>query len=398
MDIYAQHGYGKTDKIERGMNSGDLSGVILSPRDEDPDRLSDFVVSLRTSFEDNIKILFDPQFYATTIVPVSDGYLPGYRFYESGLTRAQFIAQRDIQSYVEKTLDYQVDLGLDRLISPSVLFYDFRDPWSQIALSLGQESIIFCEQIRRAPDLLISLVVDENALVNIEALNEFLDIISLWNVPGYYLLIRLKDLNYPALFEQNSITNLIYFVYVLAEINGFEVVCGYSDFVGLLLHAVGAKATAAGWSHTLRQFSLRRFIPSTGGRRALPRYTSAQLLNSILIVPELDAIYDVGLLDRVLSNTKYDDVMRSKNPANATWPSNTACLHHWQVLSGIAKEISSQGSVSQRLTFLEGIIQQGLATYRLLERAGVLFQATTGSRHLQVWLRAIQGFRQEAGI
>lgn len=398
MYIYAQHGYGKSDKIETGMYSGDLSGVILSPRDEAPDRLSDFVGHLRSSFEDKVKILFDPQFYATTIAPVSDGYLPEYRFYQSGLTRAQFIAQRDIQGYVEKTLGYQADLGLDRLISPSVLFYDFRDPWSQIALSLGQESITFYEKIRGAPDLLISLVVDENALQNVESLNEFLDIISLWNVAGYYFLIRFNDLNYPALVEENSLTNLIYLVYVLAEINGFEVVCGYSDFVGLLLHAVGAEATGTGWSHTLRQFSLRRFIPSTGGRRALPRYTSDQLLNSILVVPELDSIYDVDLLDNVLSNTKYDDVMRSKNPANAPWPSNTACLHHWQVLSGIAKEISSQGSVAQRLTFLEDIIQQGLATYRLLEGAGVLFQATTGSRHLHVWLRAIQMFRQEAGI
>lgn len=399
MHIYAQHGYGKADKIEKSMRKGYISGVILSPRDEHPDKILEYIGNLRDEFRNDIILLFDPQFYATTLSPVIDKYLPDYPYYKSGLTHGNFIAQADIHRYVSDTLQYQAKLGLDRLISPSILFNDFSDRWSQISLIMARESIAFHEQMKNAPPLLLSIIIDEHSLQNKDALDEFLNIISIWEVSGYYLNVRLHNPIYPAHFdEESSLINLLYFVYVLAEINEFEVVCGYSDLVGLLLLAVGAKAIGTGWFHTLRQFSLNRFIPSIGGRQARPRYTSSQLLNSILIDPELETIYRLHLLNRVLSNSSYDSVMNSNNPVKADWPPDISCLHHWEVLKRISNELFSRGSVSQRIAFLEEKIKYGITLYNNLDKKGVPFDTPTGPRNLQQWLQAINNFRREAKI
>lgn len=398
MHVYAQQGYGKTDKIETGLRAGHLSGVILSPRDESPDNIRAYAEKLRQEFADRATILFDPQFYATTISPARDGYLRAYSYFEPGLTRGSFISHADIHRYVENTLTYQTTLPTDRIIAPTILFADFRDPWSQIALSMAQEAITVHDQHGNTPPLLLSLVIDESALRNRDALDEFLDVITAWDVAGVYLIVRSSDPSYPAAVDETSLANLLYLVYVLGTINDFEVICGYSDVVGILEHSVGAKSTGTGWSNNLRQFSLARFQPATGGRRARARYTSAPLLNSILVVPELETAYQVGLISNVLSNTAYDGVMASGNPANSQWPPNIACLHHWQVLDEIARRVSSQGSVAQNLTTLENDIREAVATYRLLEQANVVFDPPSGLRNLGLWMRAIRSFRADVSI
>jgi len=398
MTVFAQHGYGKTNKIETGIMAHHISGVILSPRDESPDNLQAYIAGLRTQFSNGITILFDPQFYATTVLPVRDGHLPEYDYYQSGLTRARFIAQTDIRRYVADTLNYQANLPLDSIISPSVLFGDFQDPWSQIALSMAQEAITHHAGLPNAPPLLLSLVMDEGALRSRDALDEFLDIITVWNVAGVYLVVNRNDRNYPALFDETHLANLMYLVYVLSHVNGLAVICGYTDLVGLVMHAVGANVSCTGWYNSLRQFSLARFRLMTGGRQPRPRYASAPLLNSILIVPELAAAYSVGRIAQVLSQTAYDGVMATGDPANAQWPPNTACLHHWEVLDRLTREVSSHGSVAQNLSLLEEWIGQGIAIYRLLEQLGITFESATGSREIEVWQRAIHAFRGEAGI
>ena len=46
LTILAQHGWGKSDKIERGINDGSINGVIMSPRDETPANLARFLANI----------------------------------------------------------------------------------------------------------------------------------------------------------------------------------------------------------------------------------------------------------------------------------------------------------------------------------------------------------------
>ena len=63
MTIFAQHGWGKGNKIETGINDGSLDGVIASPSNETPSNLADFLSRLPP----NIERLVDPQLYISTL-------------------------------------------------------------------------------------------------------------------------------------------------------------------------------------------------------------------------------------------------------------------------------------------------------------------------------------------
>ena len=398
MHIYAQHGYAKATKIEVGLREGSIRGVIMGPRNERPERMSQYISNLRDEFNDDVVILFDPQFYVTTLPDATDGNLLDYPYYRSRLTRANFTSPTDLHSYAAGALEYQLELGVDRLISPTALFNDFSDPWSQIALSSAQEAMLVHQNLPGTPPpLLLSLAIDDAAFGNRDGMDEFLHIISLWDVAGFYLLIQRTDTTYPAQLNDYTLANLIKFVHGLAELNDFEVICGYSDLAGLALHAVGALATGTGWFNTLRQFSLARFQPSTGGRPANARYTSQALMNSILVLPELAAIAQAGMLDQVLSNSARDAVFSVGIPPPA-WPLGEACLQHWEVLEKLASEVSSQGSTSANLTLLQGKMEAGLALYAELSELGVPFEAATGPGNLQKGLDAIQSFRGSVNL
>lgn len=397
MALYAQHGYGKSKKIDSALAEGSISGVVLSPRDEKPDNLKTYVDSLRDLYGDDVQILVDPQFYATTVTPARDGSLQSYDYYRPGLTRRSFIANSDLIEYISGVLQHQTSLRLSRILSPTVYVNDFTDPWSQISLSLALETINAHSELADAAPLLLSVVFDEAALRNQAAVEEFLDIVSMWQPHGYYLLVKFSDPRYPCQLDEVVLSNLMYLVYALAEVNEFEVVCGFSDFIGFLMSAVGASANCTGWFNSLRQFSLKRFQPSTGGKPARSRFSSAPLLNSVLIIPELDLISQQGLLDQVVTGTPYEQAIAA-GPADAPWPRATECLHHWAVLQALDAALAGIPGVAERLNYVDQQVQQAAALYTLLGQAGIPFVQETGPRNLEVWRRAIRAFRANAAI
>lgn len=396
MTIYAQEGWGKSDKIDRGIEAGSISGVIWSPRDEDPRSLPQTILECRSAHP-GAMMLFDPQFYATTVTNPRVGRLPDYPYYQDGLSRASFSNPQNIQDFVRDTLEYQAKLQVDRLVGPTVLFEDFRDPWSQVALMMASASVSYHASMHSPPPLLISLLISETALTSQSSLEEYLDHLSLLEAHGIYLIVRRNSQQYQAAFEPTPLENLLYLAYVLAEINKYEVVSGFCDFVGLLLHAVGVTATGSGWHSNLRQFSMVRFEQAEGGRQPRPRYSSLPLLNSILI-DELDNINYIGQLPVVLSGSPYDNVFSGTTPPSSTpWPQDTSALHHWSVLQSSAARVQG-GTVPQRLNLCMQMLGQAEAIYNSLGQSGVTFDVSSGNRHLRQWREALANFRARVGV
>lgn len=60
MGLLAQHAYGKSTKISVGLENNFLSGVVLSPKGEKPEKLKEFIDELNFR---NATVYFDPQFY-----------------------------------------------------------------------------------------------------------------------------------------------------------------------------------------------------------------------------------------------------------------------------------------------------------------------------------------------
>ena len=401
MPLLAQCGYGRGDKIEQALRARSIRGAILSPRDETRDRLESFCASLRQDWP-NAMILFDPQFYAAPLPNARDGHLADYPYYtdNAGLSRNKF-RPREIERYVRGCLEYQVQSlpDLNYLISPSVPFDDFGDSWSQIALNMAEESVDDCSSRRDVPPLLVTIALSQSSLRDPARMNEFLDTLSALEVPGFYLLVQRNSTTLQPAMDAASMSNLLFFVYVLATLNNYEVVMGYSDWMGFLLQAVGASMSASGWHNSLKQFTLARFLPQTGGRRPRKRYSSLPLLSSPLIVPELEDVYRANLLPSVLTGGPLDRLL-SAGPARGEggWTDVNSCLAHWESLSRLYTNIESRRTLRTRLEACASVIREAQVIYTQLEASGVFFEATTGPNHLEPWLEAIAAFRREASV
>jgi len=394
MTFLVQHGYGKSDKIERALDECGASGVIYAPRSETPDSLAAYIDKLSRKPRCAIQLV-DPQFYATTVPNGNMGKLIEYPYFRPDLSVRNFRAPRDITQMVGATLEFQRRLAVTHLCSPTIAIDAFNDRWSSIALNLASESIGFAAVMGDGRPLLVSLLIHEQALRSQEQLEEFLDELTDLECHGFYIVIRHEGGGFSQLLDPASVNGLLYAIHVLSEVNEFEVYVGYSDFISPLLHAAGATATASGWNNGLRRFSFARFEPQAGGRRAKPRYSSRPLLNFIPITPEFDAIAALRLTNAVISGTSYDRGFRSGTPSMLGWDDTTSALHHWQVLVRLISDTIAAGDTVGRLAHIEARISEAIELYRRLDRARIPFEVAAGPGHLSAWGAGLREFRAQ---
>lgn len=398
--LLAQVGYGRGQKVHEGLDDGTISGAILSPKDEGPDRLEQCVRELRGRDDDAV-VMIDPQFYVTTLRAPRDGHLQEYDYYADnvGLGRTQFSPRR-VEGYVGACLDYQVNSlnGVSYLVSPNVLFDDFRDLWSQIALNMAEAAVEHHSSLRDPPPLLVSVVTSEVALRNALGLTEFLDALSSVEADGFYLLVHRNSSSYQAAMDTGAMANLMYMVYVLSRLNDYHVFVGYSDWISMLLHAAGATGTASGWHQSVRQFNTARFLPAEGGGRARKRYSSAPLLSTPLIQPELEDIYRARRIEDVLTGSSYDAILRGGPAAGeARWTDSISCRAHWTALDRVIRQVSG-ARIGNRVGAAIELIDAADMLYTQLARRGVNFEAHTGPGHLASWRDALELFRETARV
>jgi len=396
MSLYIQHGHGKADRISLALQDGCAEGVIIGSRNERQSSLETYVAELHESY--SCQVLFDPQFYVCTLVPPNDRYLPEYNYYTAGRAARDFIRATNVQKYVQQVLDYEAAIGADRLISPSVLFKSFSERWCQVALQLADTSIAYHATLDNAPPLLVSVVVGESALSSRAELVSFLDELTLLDMAGIYLVVARDHSSYSQRFDETRLANLLYLVHVLGKLNGLEVVCGYSDFVGYLLRAAGASSFATGWfQSTQRQFSENTFRKrKSGGKQGRLRYSSSPLLNSIML-SDVQGAHDVDELSRVLSGVELDSVISdATSPEASSWNQRNSEIHHWQTLSKLDAGIT--GDPKADVDLVIEAVRSAEDSYRVLKANGVAFERSTDSDHLQDWIGALQSFKTIANL
>jgi len=394
MTLLAQHGWGKGDKITKALNDASVSGLIVSPRDETPDNARALISSVASHHPDSTR-LFDPLFHAGYIIPTNDGKLPEYEYYRPNLTRRDFIGASKYAKYASDVLGFQYSLEVSSIVSPTIELVNFGDSSAQIALQLADASVEHHAGQGDGRPLLLSFLINENAMSNHDDLDAFLDVITIMEADGFYLMMNRASSSHNELIEPDRLAGLMYIVYILRVINSFDVHCGYSDLIGLPLHAAGATSTACGWFGTLRRFTFNRFRHSQGGRQPRPRYLSTPILESILI-SELDQLYEAGIVDQFLSRTDYDADFSSKPPYLVPWSKETAALQHWAALAHKINEIESL-PVENALATIDDWLDTADALRSEAEGLGVLFEPPSGD-HLDMWRRAIEQFRGMAEL
>jgi hypothetical protein len=387
MKLYSQHGWGKGEKVNRGLANSVVTGVVLSPHDESPSDLRTYVGELAKR-KRSPDLLFDPQLYVSLIRDANEGKLPQYDYYRQNLGLRDFATLRNVQRFVQECIDFQRGLELTHILSPTICAETFTDRSAQVALTLAQESVDYWSGISgdKRP-LLLSFLFSEIALTHSEHVSEFLDTISLLEADGFYLVVDRNSPSYSQDFHSTRLAQMMRIIYSLKR-SRFEVVCGYSDFICLLFGAVNANAGATGWSQKLKRFNRARFQPSGGGRRPRDRYSSSKLVNSIYLT-ELDACQEVEKLKNVKTDTPYDQCFDGQSyPSGVSWSAEDSALHHWASITRLLESVTGT-SVRDRIDQASQIIASAEALYKTLFRLGVRFEPPNGPTHLRGWSEAI---------
>jgi len=385
MSLYCQYGYGNGNKIEKGLSSNLISGVILSPRIKTPEGVKEYIQQLHLN--NNCNLYFDPQFYLCAALEVSEvnrGKLISYPFYEEDLTRKDFSNPANIRKYVKDVLAFEENLVVAALITPTIPVSDFNGREAQIAINMAYESI---ETNSQNKPIYISLCVNDSAFKNSEAVQDFLDSITMLDVNGFYIIID-HTIPEEASFGIEALANLMGFLYTLSTVARYHLIIGYSYLLSLLLAVCGNIDFAFGWYKNLKIFSKSNFERRSGGRRARPRYLSDKLLSAILINPDAESLNRIGLKDLYLSDSPYND-----NLIKNTWNDEINCLHEWYVFNNLLNQIASFNETSEKCKFVFSLIGDAIQRYETINSKvpGVLIGSPT---NLSQWNQAINLFRE----
>lgn len=392
MAIYIQHGYGKGEKIDRALEDNSISGVILNPSGEAPEKLQQTIDEYADS---GLKIMFDPQFYACVIDNACCPRLEGYPYFTSNLKQRDFVSPKKILTYVNNLIEFQDRLNINTIMSPTCIIDSFEGSWNQVALTMAQSSIEFYEENFIEKDLYISFVISELAFRsdNIQALNDFITSVTSFNCNNIYLIIERNNRSYRPHMDTDILENILYLIYCLSNRNGINIVCGYADLIGLLYLTVGANAIGTGWHYKLRQFSRSNFEESTGGRQPKDRYTSLPLLSSIFNTPELARIIDEQQLGNVLSDTPYDTIIVEDGAVTPRWNQNVSYYHHLFSLNKFSSQINEHPLIEEKIDFVLNKIQNAKESYNTLRRKNIIFDNNNNGYHLEQWENALNSFK-----
>ncbi len=347
MKLYAQHGSLNGEKVNEGLTSGSVDGVIISPKDITAARLRDWVADCRPKGD----VLFDPQFYATipSVDPATNvGKLqnetdgtPDYPYFQPR-RRSQLLSEKQLRADLDAALIFQRNLPVTGIISPNILVPRSFDS-AEAAISME-----FIRNTRAQYDaagkekrpVYATLAMAREALLDKEELLRFLnDLTALEERPdGFYLLLAVNSTEARMeVYHTDVIAGWMYINHVL-KLNGYEVINGYSDILTPFLGAVGAYAGATGWWSNLRAFSMDRFAPPLGGGRLpVQRYLSCNLLNRITFY-ELDQVRGSvgGILNGLASDALYPE--GSSEPQRAQ-----EVLQSWEAIKALNARLALGG-------------------------------------------------------
>lgn len=384
-----QHGYGKGLKLQLSADLGRTDGVIFSPRDESPLGLA--LASTDILGRGLISAL-DPQIYAAALPsPKRDGHLPEYEFYSAAdpLDRRRLLLRRTVDDLVQGVLQYQVEHGFSEVIAPTICLERLDGGADHtLALSMFASAAELSAENPGWPPMRFSLVIDERAFEDMSGVDEMLDMVTGLVWPGrLYLIVKRNSATYPGLPTVEFLHGWLHFIDVLSNLNDWDVWLGYSDFLGLSGVAAGASQLCTGWFNGLREFSLRRFEPSTGGARPRPRIASHRLMNSVLL-SEVESMQRANQLEELGSRAHWPEG-RGGDVAGWEMTASEAFLQHVGVLDSLERQVK-QFAGRDRILEHRRLLEAAAAAYERLGEGGIaVFSPNTSVAFIRRQLEAL---------
>ncbi len=401
MKLYAQQGYGtgsgENDRISAGLAAGHIHGAIISPKDFAHDRAMTLLEQIEGDFPDADR-LFDPHWYASILAYDPDSRMgklisDDYTYFEAR-RRSQMESESQVRADLEACLAFQAQMPLTAAIAPGIVIRQrFNSAEAVIAKNFIRNARVAWDSVGDNRPLYATLAIDAEALQDRLALEEFLSEITILDTPpdGFYILVHNPTSGIPPeLVDPRTLAGWMLLNHSL-NLNGFEVINGYSDILSPFLVAAGGTAGATGWFNTQKVFSLDRFAPpSPGGRRPVYRYLSTRLLNSIRF-DELQLLRDrfPEVLNGLVTDQFYD-------PENGSMPDGQLqeILQTWDAITSFAPAGSSP-----QLSDCRSWISRASSQYEQINLSpGMRLMGRSNGDHLESIASGLQLFSELAEI
>lgn len=385
MTFWIQHGYGKSDKITRLLETGLVSGgVILSPGDEDQGTLA---ATANSIIRDDVRQIIDPQFYVHSMIGARA------RCHEShGIDFGDvswFLSPTDIFAHVEAVLRLNRALNMSEFVAPAPYLATFNDVWAPIGLQYSRAFVDASEQ-----PAFVSVIAEDIAFADWAATSRWLDALTTIDAHGIYLIVSQSGANYPATWDPNRLANVLRVIYALSELNEYEVIWAYSDICGLAGLSVGAEGLASGWYNSLRMWTPNKWMQQSGGHAANPRVLLAPLLSPLLADGEAQSVANTALGPEIFGDAAMLTQFQQRDPH---WGLPAAWYQHLHALATIAAGLDSSEPVIGRIGQLDRVVTDAINLLSQLEKEGAALSPAHKNR-LTAIQRAVSKFATDERI
>jgi hypothetical protein len=399
MKLYAQHGAHAGEKIQLGLEHAILDGVIFGAKDIRPQTLVDKLSQLSGEFPE-ADLMLDPQYYATLLAGqpgVRLGYLvgdPSYAYF-SARRRQDLERESRVQRDLRSVLEYQAGLPVTAAIAPNIVI---RRSFDSIEGTIAKRFLGNAAEVWRSVGddrpVYATVAISNTALNNFDELQVFLqEITELEDPPdGLYLLLEKGDSDTSAYLTEPDVLSRWMFLNYSLRINGLEAINGYTDALIPYIAASGASSFATGWYNTQKNFSLKKFEPTSGfARRPVSRYMSRPLLKSIR-ANELD---DLREMFEIMNELPCDDLYDQDDGSSTD--SNGEALQNWEALRSMS-ELSDPEDTPGSLASCREALDTAEALYVAIQNYGYTLRDRSSRVHLDLLREELDAFEELAEI
>ncbi|MFA4922521.1 MAG: hypothetical protein WC611_10375 [Candidatus Neomarinimicrobiota bacterium] len=397
MKLYAQAGYGPSEKINEGLSENIIQGAILSPKDMTKLAMTEKIQFIRGKFP-KADVFIDPQFYVGLYAAspeINLGNIGDWDYFRH-YTKSELEISRNIDNLLQTYFGEIADLNVTGVISPNIYIsqsFDSRE--AVIAKNFIRQARNIIEAQSISKPLYASLVICREALQDQKEFEEFLNDITMIDErpDGFYVIVGSRSHEARSdIFHTDIIANWM-MLNLSLSINGFEVINGYSDILTAFLGAVGGTAGATGWWSNLRTFSLDRYFPAGGGRLPVIRYLSNLLLNRITFA-EKEAIS--AFIPDILNNLPHDTEYTAENNESGLPAPERAreILQSWEAINTLNQKLTGN-DISKNLDECNNWVLRCAEAYGAIANRGLVLDSHSNNEHVEPLMEGLRKFREK---
>ena len=183
---------------------------------------------------------------------------------------------------------------------------------------------------------------------------------------GVYLVLNFLNPMYSMVQDYTMLAALMYVIYSLGELNGYEVVLGYTGLWSLLPIAAGATAVGTGWHLGMRRLSIAKYSLPPGGQRATRRIWVPDLVSELL---ETDILPRQPRPAPPDSSPTFQEILNGQRPNHIT-NQTSELLHNWHVLSQLSQSVAADDA-AERLARLDSVLDRARQRSVLMTQNGI---------------------------